>query len=197
MKSGTGKSKLGWIALAGALLIALVAYGGASGHSGDKGPTARDKAQWRHMTEMRDIMHLAGVESAPLENGVRVTITGEPEALIAAIQREFAGERHKQTAPAPGVIVKTEKIAKGAALVYTAADPATVKWLKARGNQLVYGQLRENMHQAMAGQMGWGGWMHGMMGSMMGGFGGGMGGGHHGHGGHGPGGYGPDGMMGR
>ncbi|MEE8435850.1 MAG: hypothetical protein V3S64_13785 [bacterium] len=193
MNSRTGKSKLGWIALVGAVLIALVAYGNASGHSGDQTAPAQDKAQWPHMTEMRDIMHQSRVEAAPLENGVRVTITGEAEALIAAIQREFGGDRHQQTAPAPGVSLKTEKLAKGAALVYTASDPATVKWLKARGNQLVYAQLRENMHQAMAGQGGFGAWMRGMMG----GFGGGMGGAHHGQGGFEHGGSGPGGMMGR
>ena len=197
MKSQTGNSKLGWFALTGAVLIALVAHGSASGspsgHSEDKASPGADKAQWEHMTEMRDIMHQASVESAPLENGVRVTITGEPKALIVAIQREFAGERHKQTAPAPGVSLKTEKLANGTALVYTASDPATVKWLKARGNQLVYAQLRENMHQAMAGQMGFGGWMRGMMG----GFGGEMGNGHHGQGGNDHRGYGPGGMMGR
>ena len=126
---------------------------------GDEGK-ADQAAITQHIYDMRTIMHFALVEPANIDQGVRVTVTGDNPELVAAIQREFSGDRHESAAPFPGVTVKLEALEAGAALVYTAEDAATVERLQTIGARLVYGELRNNMHQAMwanrgeAGQFG-------------------------------------------
>ena len=115
------------------------------------------------MIKFRDIMHNAVVKTEPLEEGVRITVTGEQKELIASIKAELGPNRQEPLASYPGTITTSKELENGVALTVVSSDSETVIKIKALGNDLFNDVLRDHMHGQIAGQGGFRGHYQGRM----------------------------------
>lgn len=142
----------GFVAVAALYGLAAVSNAIADGSHQEGTPSSTET--WEHMGQMRDIMHSALVRSEPLDNGIRITVTGRQSELADAIKAEFAPDRHEITPPYTNTEVYSEELEEGVVLTFTSDNTETVEQLQARGNDLFYVILRDNMGELMTSQSG-------------------------------------------
>jgi len=106
------------------------------------------------MTTLREVMHYSRVETGPTEKGVRITVTGQQESVIAAIKKELGRAEELFTPPFPGrddpVNLTVKTLDQGVALTFTAETAATVTLLQSSGDWLVHNLFRNRMLSLMA-----------------------------------------------
>ena len=146
-------------------LLGLVSVSSAiaDGRSGDCAGNY-GKGFSEEMVKFRDIMHNATVKTEPLDNGVRINVTGEQEELIASIKAELGPKRQEQLDSYPGTKTTSTELKNGVALTVVSSDAVTVTKIKSQGFELFQDILRNNMHGQIADRGGFHGQHQGWMG---------------------------------